>query len=27
VYEIPSYEVLMAGNGGRWEAHLREILK
>jgi DNA-binding beta-propeller fold protein YncE len=27
VYEIPSYEVLMAGNGGRWEAHLREIVK
>jgi DNA-binding beta-propeller fold protein YncE len=27
VYQIPSYEVLMAGNGGRWDAHLREIVK
>jgi DNA-binding beta-propeller fold protein YncE len=27
VYRIPSYDVLVAGNGGRWEAHLAEIAK
>jgi len=27
VYEIPSYEALAAGGGGRWDAHLTEIVK
>ncbi|MBT8198356.1 MAG: YncE family protein [Acidimicrobiia bacterium] len=27
VYSIPSYEVLAAGDGGRWEKHLAEIRK
>jgi DNA-binding beta-propeller fold protein YncE len=27
VFAIPSYEVLAEGDGGRWEAHLREIEK
>ncbi len=27
VYRIPPYEVLAAGNGGRWEAHLAELAK
>jgi sugar lactone lactonase YvrE len=27
VYEIPPYEDLLAGDGGRWEAHLAEIPK
>ncbi len=27
VYSIPPYEELRAGNGGRWEAHLSEIVK
>ena len=27
VYQIPPYEELRNGNGGRWEAHLSEIVK
>lgn len=27
VYSIPSYEVMVEGGGGRWEAHLGEIAK
>jgi DNA-binding beta-propeller fold protein YncE len=27
VYQIPPYEVLAAGGGGRWAAHLAEIQK
>ncbi len=27
VYEIPPYEEMAAGGGGRWEAHLQEIRK
>ena len=27
VYEIPDYETLVAGNGGRFEAHNAEIKK
>jgi DNA-binding beta-propeller fold protein YncE len=27
VYRIPPFEELIAGNGGRWEAHLAEIAK
>ena len=27
VYAIPDYEVLLAGDGGRWEEHLIELVK
>jgi hypothetical protein len=27
VYTIPSYDVLAAGDGGRYDAHLAEIQK